>query len=624
MGTEKEIQEETQENLPVNGVETPGKKSLESEMDLTEHGESHEQEEHDQDHEEKEAVDYSQLSKAQLVEVIKSLSKDDDFKKVDRILNEIKPLFDSHFNKQREEALARFIAEGSQETDFEYRGDEFDSAFDANFKLIKDKKHKHYKNIESQKQENLAKKQELLERLRLLIESQETGDQFDSFKNLQREWKSIGSVPAAMAKSIWANFHALQDRFYDNQSIYYELKELDRKKNLELKEELCVRAEKLLEVTILKDAIRELNELHHEFKHIGPVPLEEKENIWQRFKKASDALYEKRDGFMETLQVELKENLVKKNELCEEVATYTEFSSDRIKEWNTKTKAILELQKRWEAIGGVPRSQSKEINHKFWGAFKQFFSNKNSFFKKLDETRQVNLKAKNDLVQRALALKDSQDWDKTTEEFKRLQQQWKEMGPVPEKFREKIYKEFKEACDYFFEQRRKEHGKVESDQHDNLVKKKAICEAMEKEMAEGTVSQEHLQNHLQQFNEIGFVPRKDINKIKKHFHDVMTNYVAAIPNLSEEERERVSMESSLEELRNDPRADQKIFQKEQTIRKKIGKVENDIAVLKNNLEFFGRSKNAIKYKEEFSGKIEEANDHLKQLKQQLKILRTVS
>lgn len=621
MGTEKDIQEEKQENLPVNGVDTPGKKSLESEADLIEHGESHD---HEVDHDEKETIDLSQLSKAELVDVIKSLSKEDDFKKVDRILNEIKPLYDSYFNKEREDALARFLKDGSQEADFEYRGDEFDTSFDANFRLIKDRRHKHYKTIESQKQENLAKKQELLEKLRLLIESQETGDQFDAFKNLQREWKGVGAVPTAMAKSIWANFHALQDRFYDNQSIYYELKELDRKKNLELKEELCVRAEKLLEVPILNDAIRELNELHHEFKHIGPVPQEEKENIWQRFKKASDALYEKRDGFMESLQVELKENLVKKNALCEEVHSYVDFNSDRIKEWNTKTKAILELQKRWEAIGGVPRSQSKEINHKFWGAFKQFFSNKNSFFKKLDETRQVNLKAKNDLVQRALELKDNQDWDKTTEDFKRLQQQWKEMGPVPEKFREKIYKEFKEACDYFFEQRRKEHGKVEVDQLDNLVKKKTICETMENQIAAGTVSQEQLQVLIQQFNEIGFVPRKNINKIKKQFHDAMTNYVAAIPNLTEEERERVSIETSLEELRNDPRADQKIFQKEQTIRKKIGKVENDIAVLKNNLEFFGRSKNAIKYKEEFSGKIDEANDHLKQLKQQLKILRTVS
>lgn len=621
MGTEKEIQEEAQENLTVNGVEAPGKKSLESEADLNEHGEAHE---HDEDHDEKETIDYAQCSKAELVEVIKVLAKEDDFKKVDRILNEIKPLFDNLFNKEREEALAKFIESGSQAADFEYRGDELDSRFDANSKLIKDRKHKHYKTIESQKQDNLVKKQELLEKLRLLIESQETGDQFDSFKNLQREWKGIGSVPAAMAKSIWANFHALQDRFYDNQSIYYELKELDRKKNLELKEELCVRAEKLVDVSILKDAIRELNEMHHEFKHIGPVPQEEKENIWQRFKKASDALYEKRDSFMETLQVELKANLVKKNELCDEVATYSEFNSDRIKEWNTKTKAILELQKRWEAIGGVPRSQSKDINHKFWGAFKQFFSNKNGFFKKLDETRQVNLKAKNDLVQRAIELKESTEWEKTSDEFKKLQQQWKEMGPVPEKFREKIYKEFKEACDHFFEQRRKEHGKVEVDQHENLTKKKAICEAMEKQIAEGTVTQEQLQQQQQQFNEIGFVPRKDINKIKKQFHDVVEKYVASIPNLSDEERERVAIESSLEELKNDPRADQKIYHKEQTIRKKIGKVENDIAVLKNNLEFFGRSKTATKYKEEFNGKIDEATDHLKQLKQQLKILRTVS
>src|SRR5690606_22295054 len=208
----------------------------------------------------------------------------------------------------------------------------------------------------------------------------------------------------------------------------------DRKKNLEAKLELCSRAERLAEVEIIKDAIRELNELHQEFKHIGPVPAEEKEPIWQRFKAASDAVYARRDAYLQTLQHELQQNLELKIKHAEEAQAYASFQSDRIKEWNEKTKEILELQKKWEGVGGLPRAKAKDVNKKFWSAFKSFFNNKNAFFKKLDEEREQNLQMKNDLVRQALELRDSQDWDKTANDLKSLQQKWKDVGPVPEKF----------------------------------------------------------------------------------------------------------------------------------------------------------------------------------------------
>ncbi|HYF68512.1 MAG TPA: DUF349 domain-containing protein [Ohtaekwangia sp.] len=591
---------------------------LHTEVDLSER-------EHDdaEEHAEEEHVDYSGYTKQQLAQTVKDLIREDNFKRVDHVLREVKPVFDEIRERERAEALSRFIADGGIAEDFDYKGDEHDISLDANFKLLKDRKTQHFRQQEERKVDNLRRKEELLEKLRELSDSLDTNNQFDAFKELQKEWKSIGAVPGAQAKTLWANYHALVDRFYDNQSIYYELKELDRRRNLESKLELCVRAEKLANVEIIKDAIHELNELHHEFKHIGPVPIEEKEAVWQRFKAASDAVYAKRDSYLQHLQQELQVNLENKQKLADEVQEFATYDSDRIKEWNQKTKEILDIQKRWEIVGGLPRAKAKDVNKKFWSAFKAFFNNKNNFFKKLDEERENNLQQKNALVEKALALKESSDWEKTSNDLKNLQQKWKDIGPVPEKFREKVFKEFKEACDYFFEQRRHQHGKVENEQSENLRQKEAICAELEQHAEQGTAAPNLLRTLQDKFNELGFVPRKDINTIRARYHAAVDKFVNAISGYNEDDKSRLLLENQISDLKNDPMADRKIYQKEQVIRKKISKIENDISLWKNNMEFFSRSSNAEKVKEEFNEKIREASDHLKQLKDQLKLLKTV-
>jgi hypothetical protein len=593
--------------------------ALQSEADLTDHHVEDHHDEEDSDH-----PDYSQFTKAQLVEIVKELTKEPDLKKADRVLREVKPVMEELREKERTSALNRFILDGGTPDGFEYKADDLDAAFDQFAKAVRDRRQQHLKNQDDVKSDNLKKKLDILEKLREITDSQEVTNQFDQFKELQKEWKTIGAVPATQARTLWANYHALVDRFYDNQSIYWELKELDRKRNLEAKIELCVRAEKLIEVTKIKDAIRELNELHHEFKHVGPVPMEEKEAVWQRFKAASDAVYGRRDEFLKNLQQELSVNVDQKEALCEEVKAYVEFQSDRIKEWNQKTKEILELQKKWEALGGLPRNKAKEINKKFWTAFKSFFSNKNTFFKKLDSEREQNLEKKQQIIQQAVALKESTDWEATSNELKKLQQQWKDIGPVPEKMRQKLFDEFKQACDYFFEQRRNQQGKRDSEQEDNLKAKEALCELLEKHAEEKTATSELLKELESKFNEIGFVPRKNINDIRARYHKAVEGFVNAIDGVTEDEKGKLMLENQLQDLKNDPMADQKIYHKEQVIRKKISKVENDLAIWRNNLEFFARAKNGEKVREEFNAKIQEASDHLHQLKQQIKLLRAVS
>jgi hypothetical protein len=569
-------------------------------------------------------LDFTGFSKEKLVAFLKDLFKESNIHKVDEALKAVKAFYDELHQTEKKEALEKFLADGGTEMDFELRLDEFDIAFDANYKLLKDKRNQYFKALEEKKGDNLHKKEEVLEKLRAFVDAEETNISFDTFKKIQEEWKAIGNVPAAQAKTLWANYKALVDRFYDNRSIYFELKELDRRKNLESKLELCIRAEKLNGNSVVKDAVRELNELHHEFKHIGPVPADEQEAVWQRFKAASDAIYARRDAFVEVLQKELQENLQKKSALVEEINKLTTFNSDRIKEWNQKTKELLQLQKNWEAVGAVPRNKAKEINKKFWTAFKSFFANKSSFFKKLDAARDANLKLKRELIEKAELLKVSTDWERTANQFKDLQNKWKLIGPVPEKLREKVYAEFKAACDYFFEQRRSKQEEKEQDYNEHLKHKESIIAELKQLAETNTGTPEKFKALVAAFEAEGYVPKKSITSIRHEFNQAVNVFMNSLSNLSSDEKNKLQMEIKLQGLKGDPQAQQKIYQQEQIIRKKISKIEADLAVWRNNLEFFANSRNADKFKAEFNEKIDSASAQLDQLKQQLKILRAAS
>lgn len=570
--------------------------------------------------EEEKPIDFSQFTKKDFVSLLKDLTREEDFKKVDRLLKEAKLLYDEIRDGEKQAALLRFIADGGKKDDFDYRIDELDHQFDATLKVVRERRNQFYKNLEEKKAEGLRIKNELLEKLRMLVDGEDSPSAFHQFKELQKEWKNSGPVPASHAKDMWASYNAIIDRFYDHRNIYYELKELDRKKNLEAKRELCNKAERLLSEKLISVAVRELNELHNEFKHIGPVPKDEQETLWQQFKSASDNVYAKRDAYVASLQAELTKNLEQKIALGEQVESYGSFTTDKIKDWNQKTKDILELQKKWDAIGGVPRSKQKEINKKFWGPFKQFFQNKSLFFKKLDEERNHNLKLKEEIVAKALAFKESTDWEKTSNELKALQAQWKQIGPVPEKQREKIFTQFKEACDFFFEQLRGVQSKANQEQIENLGKKEALIAELHQMVDNKAVNIDMIRTLQTKFNEIGFVPKKDVALVRARFNEIVSRALSSIENLSAEDRNTAELEIQLTNLKSDPQADRKILQKEQVIRKQIVKIENDIAVLKNNLAFFERSKNADQMKHEYGKQVEELTNRLQHLKKQLKML----
>ncbi|MBX7126618.1 MAG: DUF349 domain-containing protein, partial [Cyclobacteriaceae bacterium] len=268
-----------------------------------------------------------------------------------------------------------------------------------------------------------------------------------------------------------------------------------------------------------------------------------------------------------------------------------------------------------------PRSKSKEVNKRFWSAFNSFFHNKSTFFHKLDGERQANLQLKQALVETAKNLKDNADWEKTAQEMKTLQSKWKDIGPVPEKQRDKIFAEFKEACDHFFNRRRTQQDQEDQEQQQNLLQKEALCTELEQQIASGTATANDVASYNERFQSIGFVPRQAVNVVRNRFNAAIEKLIRAESALSEEDKDKALLQFELSSLKDSPDAGRKLQQREQNLRRKIQQVENDLAVLKNNLEFFGRSKNAEKLKAEFNEKIEAHARELSQLKSQLKLLR---
>lgn len=569
-----------------------------------------------------EVIDYTTLSREELVTVVEEIAQDEKFRGVEDILNQIVPLFHAIEKGIKEAAQNKFHLDGGDADDFEFNHDELYNRFDGSVKSIRDKRAKYYKERESNKERNYEKKLELLDQLRVLVDGDEATTSLSPIKEIQQEWKSTGAVPNQHNRTLWANYNALLDRFYDHRNILFELKELDRKKNQVLKEELCVKAEELDKIEDLKIAIAQLNELHEEYKHIGPVPRAIQEPLWQRFKAASDKVYVKRKSYLDDLKGELQENLVKKKALVDEIKSFLDFDSDRINDWNGKTKEVIAIQKKWETLGGLPRDKAKEVNKQFWAAFKTFFHHKNEFFKKLEGKRKENLEAKQQLIEDARSLKDSNDWIKTAEKLKDLQRKWKDVGPVPEKVRNSIYADFKAACDEFFDNRRASQNKEEEGYADNLVKKEELCALIfsKAEKKEGEKSE--IDGFVEEWKNIGFVPKNSIKKIDQKFQKALEVFVASL-DVAEEEREGLILKAQLIGMAKGPNADKNLQKKEGSIRRQVKELEDNISLWNNNLAFFANSKTADKLKKEFDEKIEKSQVELQKLKKQLRLIRSI-
>jgi hypothetical protein len=628
--------QEQQEGVESSAQEDLTEKTIDTlEIDLNDAlTEEHEEEVSD--------VDYSQLSKEQLVKLLENElasvtgdgAKPALLKKAETAVREIRTVVDATKQKDRGEALKTFVADNGSEDGFEFKYDSEIQRIDALSREIRGLKNSYYQGLEKEKDKNFNSKTALLQRLRTLLEDEGTREtdasgmksSWEEFKKIQEEWKSAGNIASPHNGTLWATYNALIDRYFSNRNIYFELKELDRRRNAELKAELCEKVEEigksLAARPMTKELLNEANHIFEDYKHLGPAPKEDQEKLWQRFKAAMDILYDAQRGQFAEQKKSMQENYDQKLGIYDQIIPFTEYSSGSIKEWNAKTKEIMAFQDQWVALKGImPRDEGKELSKKFWAALKTFFNNKGEFFRQLESKREQNLELKNQLCAEAEAiLATGDDNPSNTNKIIDLQKKWKGIGQVPEKYKDTIYDRFKQACDAYFNQKRAKNKEVEVEFEDNLKKKTDLIERIELAAASKDESSLNLLSAFKsEWSSIGFVPKKDMQTIQKRYITAINTYVSAIGQLSSKEKEQAVLESEVELVR-DGEGGRGLFRKENDIKRKISQLENDIALWQNNIEFFAKSKTSDRLKAEFDRKINSALEQLNELKHQLSII----
>lgn len=437
-------------------------------------------------------------------------------------LEHLKKLYYRFHNAEVTAARDLFISEGGKAEDFRPAPDMEEENFKAQFSLIRELRNKAAQAVEAEKQANLKRKQEIIERIKELATTPEAADKgYNEVKDLQAEWKEIKQVPAENATELWKNYQLYTEQFYDQLRLNHEMRAYDFKKNLEIKTHLCEAAEKLAEVEDPISAFHQLQKLHQEYREAGPVAKEMREQIWKRFKDASTIINKRHQDHFEQIKAQEEQNLEKKTELCQKVENIDLEPLKTYAQWEEITKQILAYQAEWKTIGFTPRKVNNEIFERFRTACDRFFQAKTTYFKANREKLNANLAAKNALVEKAEALKDSTDWGTTTNKFIELQKQWKTIGAVPHKVSDAIWKRFNDACNYFFDKKTEANAGQRKEEEANLEIKKGIIADLEKLASETTDNMLQTVRDLQtRWNETGHVPYSKKEKIYRRYREL--------------------------------------------------------------------------------------------------------
>lgn len=549
-----------------------------------------------------------------------------DIKNIDNAFKVVRSAFDEMIQHEKSEAKEAYIAENGSDEGFEYRNDNHSIRFEGVLIQIKERKQEFYQRLEKEKEDNFETKTRLLQELREIVEIEEKGESknnWEAFKNLQTAWKNAGNINSPHNGSLWSAYNALIDRYFDIKSIQNELKDLDRKKNIEAKEEVVVKIEEiatsLASNPISNAVLKHANELLVEYKQVGPGPREEQNALWERLKKAFDVIYDKKRELQNENSGLEEETFAAKSQMLTNLEVFLNFNSDSINEWNAKTKEVMAIQDQWNAIKGrMPRGKGKELSKNFWASLKQFFKNKSAFFAKLEAKREANLEQKSELVKQAKELLDSGDFSPAnTNKIIDLQKKWKGIGHVPEKFKDSLYAEFKGVCDSFFDGKRGENKAQDSEYAKNLADKIAICEEIEKQSKTGEVELTKLADFKKRFAAIGFVPRKDMKSIQERFIKAINEFVRTSTGINKSEKDKLMLQNEAEVVL---KSGGNLNRAENDLRRKIKTLEDEISLTKNNLEFFGYSKGADKMKEQYLVKIKKAEAELDDLNSKLRLI----
>jgi hypothetical protein len=570
------------------------------------------------------AEGYEKYSREQLVSLLETAVQEPDVNTVKSKISFIKVAFLQLSKEAKHEMYQQLSVSAEGEVpEIEVTSDPLDDRFNAAFAIYKSKKAKFNDELEKQKIVNLAEKTRILEELKTLINSEETLKKtYDDFKVLQKSWGEIGMVPKADANGLWQNYHFLVDKFFDKVKINKELKDLDLKKNLERKIEICEKTEELLLETSLLKAFKQLQQYHEDWKETGPVPQEKRDEIWDRFRNATDKINERRREHYTHLQDEQEENYKAKIVLCEKAEQLIAREYKSLKEWQDSTALVNELLKDWKSVGMAPKRQNNDIWIRFKGYLDTYFTAKKDYFNILKDQQLHNYNQKLDICVRAEALRLSSDWKNTTRELIELQNEWKNIGTVPRKFADKIWKRFRTACDDFFKIKADYFKTIHSQEADNLQKKEdLIKKVIEFETGDNKqASLNTLKEMQREWMEIGHVPMKEKERLQNEFRTAMNKHYDKM-KINAAEMNTMNYRSRMETIREQPDAGRIITREKNTLQNRITELQEEIKLWENNIGFFANSKQANILKSEFETKIQKAKEELATLETKMKFLK---
>ncbi len=573
----------------------------------------------------KPTTDYTTFSRSELVDKLTELVENEPVQKIRSDVENIKTNFYKQLNVEVKEKKRQFV-EAQKDNDvieaYVPEPDELEQKVKEVIKNFRAKRVELNNSIERDKQTNLQRKYEVIEKIKALVNNKESiNETFSMFHKLQEQWRELGLVPQTELKNLWENYHHHVEKFYDFIKINKELRDLDLKKNLEEKIILCEKAEELLLESSIVKAFKTLQHYHEQWREIGPVPREKKDEIWERFKLTTSKINKTHQDYFEKLKDERENNLKAKTLLCEKAEEIASEEIDEHKGWEEKSKELIELQKVWKLIGYVPHKFNNEIYQRFRAACDKFFVKKRDFYTKIKDVQTNNLQEKTELCIQAEGLKESTEWKKTSDEFISLQKHWKTIGPVPRKYSDSIWKRFRAACGYFFDKKKEYYSTINETQNENLRLKNEVIEKI-KNFEFGEINADNmkmLKQFQKEWTEIGHVPFEQKDKIQKEYRKVINKRFEGF-DLNEVRNSEMDFKSKMQNIQQSGKVKGKFRAEREKIQIKLSKVENDITLWENNIGFFAKSKNAESMIRDMHRKIDDAKDLAKSLKDKLKMM----
>lgn len=566
-------------------------------------------------------IDFSTLTTEEIVHQMQKLVSEYPVNLIKDVIESLPELFENRYKEEYEKALAAFTADGDSPEGFEYKND-IRERFNNIYKLYKEKKSSASRKTEAEREENLKIKLGIIEELKALIQKEESLDKtFQEFRDLQERWRNTGMVPQSKLNGLLETYHLHVENFYNYIKINKELRDLDLKRNLDAKIQLCEEAEKLIESNDIAESFKHLQMLHARWKEIGPIPKDQKEPVWERFKAATGQINDKYHNFFESLKKEQEDNLKVKEEICTKASTIADGEYKSISEWNTATKNIIELQEEWKHSGTIPQKERNRIYKKFRASCDLFFDRKREFFKKMLEEQEKNLELKNQLCEKVEAIKDSTDWKVTTDKIISYQKEWKKIGPAPKKYSNKVWMRFRAACDTFFNNKSAHFKDIDSEQGQNLEMKKALIEEVKQFALSGNNETDiaKLKEYQSRWAKIGFVPIKEKDAVQDEFRGLINGWFDKL-NLDEFDKNLERYRAKINSFDSGDNKEYKIINEREKLVSKIRQLETDVNTWENNIGFIAKSKNSQGLIGELTSQIEKTKQRLALLKEKLKAI----